>query len=71
MEHCSTELWNIATWTLENCENQKMNVPGMTPPMGGGLGGGMNDMQGMNEQEQMMVKGVRCIRMVSLKLVEG
>ena len=43
----------------------------MTPPMGGGLGGGMNDMQGMNEQEQMMVKGVRCIRMVSLKLVEG
>lgn len=36
-----------------------MNVPGMTPPMGGGLGGGMNDTQGMNDQEQMMVKGVR------------
>lgn len=28
----------------------------MTPPMGG-MGGGAN-MQGMNEQEQMMVKGV-------------
>ena len=55
----------------KTAKSQKMNVPGMTPPMGGGLGGGMNDMQGMNEQEQMMVKGVRCIRMVSLKLVEG
>lgn len=29
----------------------------MTPPMGG-MGGGPN-MQGMSEQEQMMVKGVR------------
>lgn len=32
-----------------------MNAPGMTPPMSG-LGG--NNMQGMNDQEQMMVKGV-------------
>lgn len=38
-----------------------MNAPGMTPPMGGLGGGGMNDMQGMNEQEQMMVKGVRSL----------
>lgn len=29
----------------------------MTPPMGG-LGGGAGNMQGMNEQEQMMVKSV-------------
>jgi len=34
-----------------------MSFPSMTPPMGG-MGGGAN-MQGMSEQEQMMVKGVR------------
>lgn len=32
-----------------------MSFPGMTPPMAG-MGG--NNMQGMNDQEQMMVKGV-------------
>lgn len=34
-----------------------MSFPNMTPPMGG-MGGGAN-MQGMSDQEQMMVKGVR------------
>ncbi|ODM21242.1 Mitochondrial import inner membrane translocase subunit tim22 [Aspergillus cristatus] len=33
-----------------------MSFPSMTPPMGG-MGGGPN-MQGMSEQEQMMVKGM-------------
>lgn len=35
-----------------------MSFPNMTPPMGG-MGGGPN-MQGMSDQEQMMVKGVCC-----------
>lgn len=34
-----------------------MSVPGMTPPLGG-MGGAGNQMQGMNEQEQAMVKMV-------------
>lgn len=34
-----------------------MNIPGTTPPLGG-LGGAGNQMQGMNEQEQAMVKMV-------------
>lgn len=41
-----------------------MSFPGMTPPMGGlggGAGAGAGNMQGMNEQEQMMVKGVSSV----------
>lgn len=38
-----------------------MSVPGVTPPMGG-MGGIGNQMQGMNEQEQAMVKMVGITR---------
>ena len=39
-----------------------MSFPGMTPPMGGlGGGAGAGNMQGMNEQEQMMVKSVSLV----------
>lgn len=34
-----------------------MSFPGMTPPIGGM--GGANNMQGMSDQEQAMVKAVR------------